>query len=107
MFRYKVSLRDGFFQLNEERPETEWHHMVLNYIGPEEGQGITLYNNGIRTKTGTTKKDDPAGKGNGKVVIGKFYTDRNERYSNVEMDELYFFNQALDSDLVSALMNNT
>ena len=59
---------------------------------------------GIHTKTDTTKNSNPVGKGNGKVVIGKFFTDRNERYSNIEMDELYFFNTVLNTEEISTLM---
>ena len=55
LFRYEVRLPDGFFQLND-RPGTGWNHIVLNYIGPDEGQGITLYNNGNRIKASVNRK---------------------------------------------------
>ena len=39
--------------------------------------------------------------GDGKVIIGRYFTDEDDFYGSVEVDELFFFNTALsDSDIM-------
>ena len=38
-----------------------------------------------------------------KIVIGRWATDRNEFYSSIEMDELFFFNQVLTDTEITML----
>ena len=33
--------------------------------------------------------------GDGRIVFGRFYTDVDDRYASVQMDQLLFFNHAL------------
>ena len=68
--------------------------MVLNYIGPEHGQGFRIYNDGVKLVGGSTTSS-PSGTNftplDGSVALGKF---RNE-YSSVAINELLFFNNKL------------
>ena len=32
-----------------------WFHIVVNYIGPDEGEGIRIYHNGVEVANATTK----------------------------------------------------
>ena len=43
--RHSVYLPDGHFEFLEP-PTSGWVHAVLNFIGPNEGQGIRIYNDG-------------------------------------------------------------
>ena len=61
-----------------------WIHMVLNYIGPENGQGTP----------------DPLHPGDGTVVAGKVLGD----YTSVAIDELLFFNIKLSDTQIRELL---
>ena len=41
----------------------------------------------------------------GRIVIGKFFTNSDDRYSSIQMDDLCFFNRAL-SEAEITMMNN-
>ena len=70
-----------------------WIHVVLNYIGPDDGQGFQMYQDGEQTAAGSVKYTyKHASPGDGRVVLGRRYTDRDELYASVNLDELLFFN---------------
>ena len=77
--------------------------MVLNYIGPEHGQGIRIYYNGVKLDGGNTKYSGGklASPSDGSVVVGKF----GNYYSTVALDELLFFNVKLTGDQIWELYN--
>ena len=81
-----------------------WTHYVLNYIGPEDGQGIRIYLNGIETGSGMRLGSATYPVGNGRVIIGKYYTDMNG-FRNLEftIDELLFFNTKLSDEEIEEL----
>ena len=85
-----------------EKPDG-WFHLVLNYIGPADGQGITIYTDGTLQGNGTTKETDPYTPGDGRVVIGREFTDSDEWYASVEVDELTFWNRALTLQEIQAI----
>ena len=41
--------------------------------------------------------------GDGKVVLGRRYTDQNKKYASVEIDELVFFNSKIDTTQIQML----
>ena len=53
-FRFQVFLPDGHFFKSNSRP-LDWTHFVLNYLGPNEGQGIRIFYNGAEVGTDTDK----------------------------------------------------
>ena len=77
----------------------------MSYIGPKYGQGIRLFKDGaLETRSyipwyGTDKVGD------GRVVVGRRYVDKDDDYTSLEMDELIFFNEALSDDEVRELYN--
>ena len=82
----------------------QWIHLVLNYIGPNNGQGIQAFKDGTPIKNrGESVGDHTVG--DGRVVVGKKYVYINNYYSHVEMDELIFFNKALLEEEVRELHN--
>ena len=77
--------------------------MVLNYLGPGDGEGIRIYYDGSEVASDTTKTARSRSAGDGRIVVGRWYIDRDENYASVEIDELIFFNQALTVDNIETL----
>ena len=83
------------FRVPITNPQPHWFHILFNFVGPNTGQGFTVYHDGelvaniIRTRPITATSVDR------RIVIGRWATDRDEFYSSLEMDELVFFNKAL------------
>ena len=73
----------------------------MNYVGPDEGQGIRVYNDGKLIASDTTKTDETNLPSDGRIVIGR--ADLNHVgtpnffsfYASVEVDELLIFNRTL------------
>ena len=80
---------------------------MLNYIGPNDGEGIRIYYNGTEAASDTTRDGGSYSAGDGRIVVGRYYTDHDgaEDYASVQIDELIFFNHALNNDNVNALYN--
>ena len=74
---------------------------MLNYIGPNEG-----IRDGAEEGTDTDKTARSYSTGDGRIVVGRYYPDRNERYSSVQVDELIYFNAALRNDDVQLIYNS-
>ena len=82
-----------------------WVHSVLNFIGPNNGQGISVYQDGQHKGNATTKdstsSSDPS---IGRIVIGRLL---NGHYASVQVDELLFFNQTLTESEITMLNQYT
>ena len=76
---------------------------MLNYIGPNDGEGIRLFINGTEVARDTDKHRGPYPAGDGRIVVGKWLTDQDKWYKSVQVDELMFFNRFLSSDEIDAL----
>ena len=53
-----------------------WTHVTLNYLGPEDGQGIEGYFDGVQSKHDQYRSENSFSAGDGRVVVGRFETDR-------------------------------
>ena len=82
-----------------------WTHIVMNYIGPNDGEGIRGYYNGSEVASETTKSEDTVPAGDGRIVIGRVFTYSDERYTSMQIDELIFFNKALSTTDITAMYN--
>ena len=99
-FRYSVYLPDGNFGFVQE-PVSGWVHAVLNFIGPNEGQGIRIYNDGRLIGTDTTKFNASFTQSDGRIQIGR--ADLNvagtantmQFYASVDVDDLLIYNRSL------------
>ena len=90
-------------------PTTNWAHIVLNYIGPDDGQGIRIYRDGSPYYGSETKDGGNYSPGDGNVILGRYYEDfyqDSDPYTGASIDELLFFNETLNSTEVAALVNN-
>ena len=103
-FRFKLYVLDGGFATGFSRP-TGWTHVVMNYIGPDDGQGIRGYYNGAEVASETTKYGGSYPAGDGRIVVGRFYIDHDKRYTSLKIDELIFFNKALSTTDTKLLYN--
>ena len=98
-------LCDGQFRPPSVQTPSGWTHIVLNYIGPENGEGCQLFLDGVLTGNDVTKTVDTFSTGHGRVVVGRVYTDTDQQYTGAEVDELLFFNQALSEQQVWDIKN--
>ena len=98
-------LLDGTFTAHFYMP-TGWTHIVLNYIGPNDGEGIRVYDDGQEVEVvGGRVKDSriPPPAGDGRIVVGRGYTDKDADYASMVIDELIFFNKALSTTDIKLL----
>ena len=54
----------------------------------------------------TTKDAYSHSAGDSRIVVGRIYADRDQRYASVQVDELIYFNAALTSDHVQSIYNS-
>ena len=54
LFRFRVYLQGGLFEATRS-PPTGWTHIILNYLGPSNGEGIRIYYDGAEVASDTTK----------------------------------------------------
>ena len=80
--------------------------MVLNYLGPNFGEGIRIYFDGTVRTFGRVMTASEVSAGDGRIVMGRHYTDLDQNYASVQVDELIFFNQALSPSDVTALWHH-
>ena len=59
---------------------------------------------GIEVVAGTLSSRPLSPTGNGRIVLGKGYTDRDDNYSSVQVDELIFFNSLLKPEEIDMLV---
>ena len=83
-----------FYAANFDKTK-EWFFFVLNYEGPNKGEGITLYINGVIKTRASWKFIVEAPPGDGRVVIGKCYTKYDIWYASTIIDELTLWNRTL------------
>ena len=70
----------------------EWVHSVINLVESNNGQEMRVYHDGnlIRSKTLTGLLDLPVDR-NGRIVIGRAFTEENRYYASVQVDEMCVF----------------
>ena len=83
----------------------QWIHLVLNFIGPNGGEGIQSFKDGTVRDSHQQGRSGTHTAGDGRVVVGRRYVSTSYGYSKVEVDELIFFNEALLEEEVSDLYN--
>ena len=108
IFRFAIRVRNGQFIIYTNMGVSEqWTHVVLNYFGLNNGQGIQVYFNGAEAGRDTTKVSKTFSGGDGRVVLGRQKTDSDGNYASVDVDELLFFNTKLSNAQVWKIINTT
>ena len=99
-----MTVQTGLF--GEYAPHSNnWTHVVLNYLGPDDGQGSKIYLNGILVASDSMKDAFSYPQGDGSVVLGRRFTHIDGYYPNADVDEILFFNQSLTDEQISQLGN--
>ena len=81
----------------------EWVHGVLNFLGPNDEEGIRIYENGKHVGNHTIITQSSTTESNGRIVIGRAFTEINNYYASVQVDELLFFNRSLTEQEIGML----
>ena len=82
-------LFDGYFDIDAT---SEWTHIVMNYIGPDNGQGIEVYVDGILAEVDEDKLDYTSPEGNPAIQIGWIKAGGIYNYANINVDEFSSMN---------------
>ena len=102
--RFRVHLQDGNFYTEVEEQPAHWTHVVLNYLGSENGKGIRAYMDGAFGNGDSSKEEYTNSAGNGEIVVEKFRPEEERNYASVELDELLFINATLTQEDIETLM---
>ena len=102
IFSYQVNQVNGFFLTVASTPST-WVHSVVNFIGPDNGEGIRVYHSGNNVASKDTIFPVSRTAGNGRITIGRRYAGFFHKYASVEVDVLVFFNSFLSADQIQSL----
>ena len=54
-----------------------------------------MFIDGTEVANGTTKESSSRSAGGGRIVVGRIFTDVDNHYNSLEVDELNFFNSSL------------
>ena len=100
--RYPVKLTDGIYKGFAPKP-AGWFHIVLNINGTSTEQAIRIYHDGTKAGQDTELEEDTQKEGNGRIVIGRRFSDLDDKYASVAVDELLFFNEALSEEEIVML----
>ena len=101
MFRWAKFTGTGF-SMNHATP-IGWIHVVFNYLGPDPGEGILLFYNGIEIKRSYSSAPYTTLPNDNRIVVGRMYIDSDEGYASIQIDELRFFNQILTVEEIGLL----
>ena len=80
-----------------------WFHLVVVYLGPNNGQGLVVYVNGTREGRDKTMYGGANQPGNGELIIGRKYTDWDDKYASVAVDEMTLWNRELSAQEIENL----
>ena len=92
--RFLVGVLDGDLVTDVARP-IGWTHFVLNYIGQNDGHEIKIYCDGVQMASSNMTGPYRYLPGTGRVVVGRQYTNCDNNYASVDVDELLLFNETL------------
>ena len=59
-FRFKIDLQHGYFEADPTKP-TDLTHILINYIGSNDGDGINIYYNGQEVGSDKSSGSNSAG----------------------------------------------
>ena len=62
-----------------------------------------MFLDGQEVVTDTMKEVGTYSSGDGRIVVGRRYTDQNREYASVQVDELIFFNQNITQQEINVL----
>ena len=75
----------------------------MNYIGPMNGQGLEIFQDGTVVAVQPNKGTRQSTPGNGSLVLGKHFVNEDGMYVSMDLDELLFFNRKLTTQEVKKI----
>ena len=106
VFSFSVTVSDGGFGVGNYPVGTAWIHVAMNFLGPNSGQGLEAYYDGVLMGTDTTKSNYFPNNGDGRLAAGKTFIEQDQDYAGFDLDELLLFNSKLTTQQITDLMNN-
>ena len=79
--------------------------MTIVYHGPNNGEGFTVYHNGIGVAHDNFRSASSHNAGPGSMVIGRTFTDVDDEYASVCVDELTMWNRQLSFQEIQDIFN--
>ena len=104
-FRFKIDILDVYFEAHPTRP-TDWTHIVINYIGTNDGEGLKIYYNVAEAGSDTDKSPGSNSVAVGSIVVGSQVVNLDQEYASVQVYELVFFNRVLTIDELESIYNS-
>ena len=85
-----------------------WIHVIMNYLGLDDTDTIHIYFNGAEVDVVWMDSfPENSTAGYGRIVVGREFTDQDRNYASLQVDELIFFNQALNNSEIQLIYNST
>ena len=69
-FRGVIDVATGWFETGLKNP-SGWAHVVINFMGPNDGEGFTLFVNGKEGARDTSLSAGVRPEGDGRIVLGQ------------------------------------
>ena len=90
ILEHQSGKEEGYFtQSNTVGPVQGWIHLVLNYAP----RMFEVYVNAQQTLADITKFGQKTTFGDGRIVLGRAYSEVNNYYTSMVVDEVEFFNE--------------
>ena len=64
-----------------------------------------IYYNGVEVSSGTTKSGGSRHSGDGRIAVGRRYTNWDQDYASAQVDELIIFDHSLSTGEVQSIYN--
>ncbi len=104
--RFLLATRTTRYSLAVGPISADWNHITLVYYDPNDG--IAAYIDGsliASNSVGVSSSAGSQGNTTGHVILGRGEANRDENYADLTVDELCFWNQALNSAVIQELYN--
>ena len=93
---------NGEFRAYAPTTPGDWFHLTWVYHGPS--LGTIVYHDGVKIANGSSiHPKDNITTGDGRVVVGRYYTEKNSLYRSVQLDELVLWNRELSDEEVETV----
>ena len=106
-FRTSIWITGGYYtESNSNGPEADWTHIQLRYYPtPFNGErpGFDVLVDGRQALRDRTRFDRDTAFGDGRIVLGRAYSDVDDFYTSMTIDEVEFYNEARFTELSFAI----
>ena len=103
-YSFNLYLPDGYrSQGMPPVPFNEWHHFACSFTDPDEEDRFQVFYDGTTSGTRHAFSPTTSSTGSGRVVIGRAFINVDNSYTSLELDELLFFNRALQKQEILTL----